>query len=590
MYTPRTQAALDCPVLPAGFSPKCSSIQNAQGSLDKGEIISPTITTSPFSFSFGVDAASSATCNTSDPHAVSQSEALFYYAGLHSKPTLLYRTGKKWSPPRGPEAQRPSKELVPVFNHPITKVWNDDLGWEVVKVMDVHEIRFTTIDVVRFRADEVSEDDECSGEARYSVLSPVTIWVGVFPGLVTATAAHDVAKIILDLLKVYQIADVDIEFRESLHVSNAGPQLFKAVDAEDPLVHVVSPLTPLLGLCISTRARPDSQGTMALYLNKGDGSDDLLGLSCRHVLFGNQEANVDYIYHPSSPSKDVLFLGNTAYKDIIEATEASISNYTHAAQCSKNTIKGSGKDANTVHDETKANQSDVGSSLAEAEKVKNNWRTLDSRVLGQIVYSPALCFGVGEHRFTEDWGLFSIERTKLGAGFSGNKIDLGTNSSKFKDRCFPRIDATWHFRHPEGRLLPLQGVIPNSLMQDPDMWDSDREPCLLVVKNGHATGTTMGRANGPLSVVRTYTLDISTHHTSMEWGILNYDSKSEVFSKRGDSGSIIADIRGRIGGMLTGGAGRTPSSDLTYATPFWWLLERIKATNRFSQVHLGVDA
>ncbi|GAW04859.1 hypothetical protein LENED_006675 [Lentinula edodes] len=316
MYTPRTQAALDCPVLPAGFSPKCSSIQR-----------------------------------------------------LHSKPTLLYRTGKKWFPPRGPEAQRPSKELVPVFNHPITKVWNDDLGWEVVKVMDVHEIRFTTIDVVRFRADEVSEDDECSGEARYSVLSPVTIWVGVFPGLVTATAAHDVAKIILDLLKVYQIADVDIEFRESLHVSNVGPQLFKAVDAEDPLVHVVSPLTPLLGLCISTRARPDSQGTMALYLNKGDGSDDLLGLSCRHVLFGNQEANVDYIYHPSSPSKDVLFLGNRAYKDIIEATEASISLYTHAAQRSKNTIKGSGKDANTVHDETKANQSDVGSSLAEAEKV-----------------------------------------------------------------------------------------------------------------------------------------------------------------------------------------------------------------------------
>lgn len=107
--------------------------------------------------------------------------------------------------------------------------------------------------------------------------------------------------------------------------------------------------------------------------------------------------------------------------------------------------------------------------------------------------------------------------------------DLGTNSSKFKDRCFPRIDATWDYRCPEGRLLPLQGVIPNSLMQHPDMWDSDREPCLLVVKNGHATGTTMGRANGPLSVVRTYTLDISTHHTSMEWGILNYDSKSEPF-------------------------------------------------------------
>ncbi|KAJ3803887.1 hypothetical protein F5876DRAFT_84203 [Lentinula aff. lateritia] len=519
----------------------------------------------------------------------------------------MYRTNKgvetKWSPPCGPEAQCPLKELVPVFNHPITKVWNDDLGWEAVKVMDVHEIRFTTIDVIGFKVDEVSEDDEdneCSGEARYSVLSPVTIWVGVFPGLVTATAAHNVAKIILDLLKVYQIADVDIEFHKSLYISNAGPQLFKAVDAKDPLVNVVSPLTPLLGLQISTRARPDSQGTMALYLNKGDGSDDLLGLSCCHVLIGNQEANFDYMYHCSSPSKDVLLFRNRAYKDIVEATKASISHYTLAAQCSKNTIKGSEKDANTVHDETKVNQSDVGSSLAETEKVlkafrtlnyqiKSNWKTLDSRVLGQIVFSPALRFGVGEHYFMEDWGLFSIKHTKLGARFSGNKIDLGTKSSKFKDHCFPQIDATWHFQYPDGHLLPLRGVIPNSLMQHPDMWDSDHEPCLLVVKNGHATGTTFGHANGPFLVVRTYPLDMLTQHTSMEWGILNYDSKSEVFLNSSDSGSIIADIRGQIGGMLTGGAGSTDSSDLTYATSFWWLLKHIKA-NGFCKVHLDVAA
>ena len=73
----------------------------------------------------------------------------------------------------------------------------------------------------------------------------------------------------------------------------------------------------------------------------------------------------------------------------------------------------------------------------------------------------------------------------------------------------------------------------------------------------------------------------------MEWGIINYDSKSGVFSEPGDSGSIIADIRGRIGGMLTGGAGTTRSFDITYATPFWWLLQRIKASG-FPNVHLGV--
>jgi len=131
------------------------------------------------------------------------------------------------------------------------------------------------------------------------------------------------------------------------------------------------------------------------------------------------------------------------------------------------------------------------------------------------------------------------------------------------------------------------GIITEDLMRHPDMWDLESELCLLVVKNGNATGTTIGRANGVFSIVRDYFNDMSVNQTSMEWGIINYDSKSEVFSKRGDSGAIIADIRGRIGGMLTGGSGKTESSDMTYATPFWWLLGRIKA-NGFPNAHLNV--
>jgi hypothetical protein len=64
----------------------------------------------------------------------------------------------------------------------------------------------------------------------------------------------------------------------------------------------------------------------------------------------------------------------------------------------------------------------------------------------------------------------------------------------------------------------------------------------VVVKSGSATGTT---------IVRNYfNNDMSINQTSMEWGIINYASKSEVFSEPGDSGSAIADIHDRIGGML----------------------------------------
>ena len=159
--------------------------------------------------------------------------------------------------------------------------------------------------------------------------------------------------------------------------------------------------------------------------------------------------------------------------------------------------------------------------------------------------------------------------------------------SEFTIKCFPRGDANWKFEYPEDRLLQLKGIITDDLMWTPDMWDSDKKPCLLVVKRGSTTGTTLGRANGVLSIVRDYFNDMSTCKTSMEWAIINYDSNSDVFSEAGDSGSIIADIRGRIGGMLTGGSGKTEASDITYATPFWWLLKRIRV-NGFPNAHISV--
>lgn len=117
------------------------SYDDAQSSVDKDFTISPFIAASAFSLGFGGNAASSATPHTPDPHAVSEAEAQSYYAGLHSEPTLLYRTGKEqWSPPRGPEAQRRLKELCEVFTHPIAEVWNHDLGWKVVDVMDAHTV------------------------------------------------------------------------------------------------------------------------------------------------------------------------------------------------------------------------------------------------------------------------------------------------------------------------------------------------------------------------------------------------------------------------------------------------------------------
>jgi hypothetical protein len=143
--------------------------------------------------------------------------------------------------------------------------------------------------------------------------------------------------------------------------------------------------------------------------------------------------------------------------------------------------------------------------------------------------------------------------------------------------------ATPTFKYPLDRHLPLQGVIEEDELRRPQTLDKDGGRHLNVIKSGCATGVTIGRATGAKSFVREYFPD-GTHETSKEWAILPYDHKSGAFSAPGDSGAIIVDSKGRVGGLLTGGAGNAESTDITYATPFYWLLQRIQT--HFPNAHL----
>ncbi|KAH8831699.1 hypothetical protein DL96DRAFT_1778973 [Flagelloscypha sp. PMI_526] len=143
-----------------------------------------------------------------DPHSVSTDEARLYYAGLHSSPLLLYRTGKEPFPPSGSEAYNLLKELRPVFNHPIRDIWNT-LSSKLIPLLDVHAVCFTSVDLVRFKTFKTEAEDE------KGVSGPVTIWIGVIIENTTATAAHNAATDIIALLEEHNIIDVQVEFRNS---------------------------------------------------------------------------------------------------------------------------------------------------------------------------------------------------------------------------------------------------------------------------------------------------------------------------------------------------------------------------------------
>lgn len=61
----------------------------------------------------------------------------------------------------------------------------------------------------------------------------------------------------------------------------------------------------------------------------------------------------------------------------------------------------------------------------------------------------------------------------------------------FTLKMFPRDEGKPSFKYPPG-LLPLRYFLTEDLMHKPDMLDHDDEACLLVVKNGNATGVTIG--------------------------------------------------------------------------------------------------
>lgn len=104
-----------------------------------------------------------------------------------------------------------------------------------------------------------------------------------------------------------------------------------------------------------------------------------------------------------------------------------------------------------------------------------------------------------------------------------------------------------------------------------DWSDQNNSPALSVLKRGRTTGVTCDVANEVESYDRTYSSENSSLE-SKEWAILGYGKSSSLSSARGDSGALVVDAEGRMGGMITGGSGFFAKTDVTYATPMVALL------------------
>jgi len=179
---------------------------------------------------------------------------------------------------------------------------------------------------------------------------------------------------------------------------------------------------------------------MGIYLAKGGESNTLLGLTCRHVLIGPNVPNLDYAHIKVRRVGGSSCLARKPHTKLADSIKIEIGQHGLAIERwrgqiegfkggEKGTYAGDIEKARKDRDKTQALLDDVEEAMGVLGKflgqVQKDWSKLDNRVLGTVLCSPAVNLGVGEHRFTEDWGIFQVDRTKLGDGFHGNKIDLG---------------------------------------------------------------------------------------------------------------------------------------------------------------------
>ena len=479
------------------------------------------------------------------------------------------------------------KELKGVGNHALNDVWEDKLAPLVLNILESERVKFTSVDVVRIGV--VGEPSP-----------PVILWIGVLPGSLTPVDGLDVALQCKELLEKNDIADIDVEVRESIVTRSVGLRFLEPAAftrKSEPTVELRRPLTATLGLGICAQSTSWAEGTGGFYMAEGGDSKRILLVTARHVVFPPNIVNNNKYEHenPSQPRRNVLLLGDAAFKKLLASIQSEIMNAAINEEYLPRELEAieemeedgqrerARRDTQAELDKTKKARKEHP---LYCKDVLESWGPAEKRVLGHVLYAPPIGVGATADQHTEDFAVIALDPSKIDAkNFKGNVIDLGTKFT-FTD-FYRKINfqtGRESFEHPLDRLLPLQGTISTAELRRPTMVDRNGEPCLIVLKRGNATDLTIGRGNNVFSFVRHYFKD-KEPQTSKEWPVLSYDEKSNAFSGQGDSGAVVVDGRGRIGGIITSGGGDTDDFDITYATPIEFLLQRI--ASQFPNAHLN---
>jgi hypothetical protein len=513
------------------------------------------------------------------------------FRGMPSGAPCIYKSGPAWPEREGLAAQWPYiREARPVYGHPIAGSWIK-IGAEIYKSLDSRSVKWTSIDPVAF-----------ANAGEKTPFCPLLMWIGVKHETLDFDDAVAAANAIKDILSQAGFPDIEVAFRESevTYSVHAGPKLLPFNPLRNFIPEYRKPFTPTLGLSIAPLKTPHYEGTGALYFRLNKDDDRVVLLTASHVarplpVYTNRGMTRK---NTSQPREEIVALGNMGYQNAINAIMGAIGKLARSIAVWNNVITRLGEFAEgedvAVTKKRQWNKYEVEKATNIIDKlnkfhdeVTKHRTNPDKRIIGRVLHTEPIVVSNEPNEYTRDWAFIELYEERFNWDtFPGNKVYIGGNLSlpDFGLLLFPQPEDQAGYQYPDDGLLQVLGVVKDDEIRQPQHLDANGEKALLVVKNGLATGTTIGRVNGLDSFTRVY-LGYGIEHTSIETAILPYNKKRGPFSAPGDSGAIILDRAGRIVALLTGGGGSpTDGTDVTYGTPYWWLDEQIKKS--FPGCHL----
>jgi hypothetical protein len=538
-------------------------------------LVSPTASSFKPSLSATDDVVSVATRLTENyPNAYRD----FYGSGT----PCVFKSGPDWHVRKGPQAQGIEREARPVYRHAIGPTWLS-IGECIYHGLDSSGVKWTSINPLAY-ADAGEAKPFCS----------LILSIGVKPYSLLYEAAVDAATVVKNILAEAGFPAIEVAFVESVVTRSvaAGPKLLSFDPLLDDVPDLRKPFTTTLGLSIAPLKYPHLEGTAALYFRLDKDNKRTAILTCAHVarpppVYANTGMTRR---NPSQAREEFVALGNGGYNNAVKAMMSTIRDLLRSIDAWNDVLGRLGEPVGGEDIKVTERRKEYVELVVNAKKkiekvnaihgeVTKRRTTPDQRVVGFVLHSEKIEVSVEPYGFTKDWALIELYEEKIDwPSFKGNKVYVGGNLSiaDFGNTMFPQPVDQANYHYPRDGLLQAYGVVQDDEIRDPQHLDVHGETCLLVVKNGLTTGTTVGRANGLESFTRTYD-DHGIQQTSIEIAVLPYDKTRGKFSDAGDSGSIVLARDGRILGILTGGAGPTDETDITYITPYWWIEQQIKA-------------